>query len=153
MFMPNEPFPLWKIWKMIGFEERLFFLVLFLVTIYCLFATAKIVLRIRTARGLNPDQSRESIQLSLRGTSKLLSNVQQTIGGAFYLFGLGLVLFVNLATIGITVDNSKTPLGFIILNNFLIQCAFAGNAFFAFLVLHLIQWFAARQVNSSSERL
>ena len=56
-----------------------------------------------------------------------------TIGAAFYLFGF--VLFMNLATIGNTIDSSKTPLGYYILQNFLLQCAVAANAFFVFLVL------------------
>jgi hypothetical protein len=151
MFIPNEPFPLWTIWRSISFLERLFFLALLLVSIYCLFSAAKTILRLRSTRGLNPDQDRASIQLSFVGLRKRLANVRQTIGAAFYLFGF--VLFTNLATIGNTVASSKTPTGYYILQNFLLQCAVAANAFFVFLVLHLIQWFVTRQVNSCSEGL
>ncbi len=130
MFMPNEPFPLWTIWSSISFLERLFFLALFLVSIYCLFSAAKTILRLRSTRRPGPDQDRASIQLSLLALRELLANVRQTIGAAFYLFGF--VLFTNLATIGNTIDSSKTPTGYYILQNFLLQCAVAANAFFCF---------------------
>jgi RNase adaptor protein for sRNA GlmZ degradation len=134
-----------------GFEERMFFLILFLVSIYCLLSTTKIVLRLRSTRRLNPVQNRETVQRSLMALRKLLSNVSQTIGATFYLFGF--VLFLNLAMIGNLADNSKTPIGYIIFENFLFRCAFAANAFFVFLVLHLIQWFVSRRLNSCAERL
>jgi hypothetical protein len=151
MFMSNEPFPIWTIWRNIGFLERLFFMALFMVSVYCLFGAVKILLRVRSTRRLNPDQDRASIQLSLGALRKLLANVRQTIVATFYLFGC--VLFVSLANIANIADNSKALLGYQIFQNFLLRCAFAANAFFVFLVLHLIQWFASRHLYSCLERL
>lgn len=151
MFNPNEPFPFWTIWRSISFLERLFFLALFLVSIYCLLSATRTLVRLRSTRRLNSDQDRVSIELSLVVLRKRMANVQQTIGAAFYLFGF--VLFTNLTTIGNTIDSSKTPTGYYILQNFLLQCAFAANAFFIFLVLHLIQWLVTRQINSCSEHV
>jgi hypothetical protein len=151
MFMSNQPFPIWTIWRNLGFLEHLFFMALFMVSVYCLFAAVKILLRVRSTLRLNPDQDRASIQRSLGVSRKLLTNVQQTLGAAFYLFGC--VLFMSLANIGNVNANSKIPIDYYILQNFLLRCAFAANAFFAFLVLHLIQWFVSRQLNSCAEHL
>jgi hypothetical protein len=122
-----------------------------MVSLYCLFAAAKIILRLRSVQRLNPDQDHASIQLSLGALRNLMTNVRQTIDATFYLFGC--VLFVSLANIGNFADNSKALLGYVIFQNFLFQCAFAANAFFVFLVLHLIQWFLSRQLNSYAEHL
>ena len=151
LFPTNEPSPLWTIWRSISFLERSFFLALLAVSLYCLLSGVRINLRLRAIRMLNHDENRASIQPSLEALRTILVNVRQTIEAAFYLFGF--VLFVNLATISNTIDDSKTPTGYSILENFLLQCAVAANAFLVFLTLHFVQWFVTRQVNSWAERL
>jgi RNase adaptor protein for sRNA GlmZ degradation len=116
-----------------------------------LFSAVKIVVRLRYMRRLHPDEDRPSIQESLGALRRLLANVRQTIDATFYLFGC--VLFVSLANIGNFADNSRALVGYVIFQNFLFQCAFAANAFFVFLVLHLIHWSVSRQLNSCAEHL
>jgi len=70
-----------------------------------------------------------------------LPYLQHFIGAAFYL--LGLVLFVGLQLAYITIDNSKTPVGWIFLQNFVIYFAFAANVFLVFLI-HFVQWFVSQ---------
>jgi hypothetical protein len=104
-----------SVWKSQGLASRTFCLVLLMISIYCLFSTTRVMIRLRSLRRLSPAQDLPRIELSLAGVRDLIANVRQLIGAAFYLFGF--VLFWNLQTIGNFADNSKTPLGYYIFQN------------------------------------
>ena len=70
---------------------------------------------------------------------------------AFFLFGV--VLFESLQWAYVTIDNSKTPVGFLILKNFLPHFAFAFNVFFIFLILHVAEWFVSILINRFAVQL
>lgn len=79
------------------------------------------------------------------------ANVRQAISASFYLFGT--VLFLDLQMAGYVVADGKVSLERFLLGNLVLNFAFATNVFFVFLVLHVVQWFVYRQVNSCFEYL
>jgi hypothetical protein len=138
MFDPTHPGPIWLVWPFLSFLERLFFLALMVLGIYVLFLAATTVLRIRKAAsslrdGLGTEAEELFIALRRRST-----RVDRLITTAFYFFGV--VLFLGLQDAYFTIDNSKTPVGWIILRNFGPHFAFASNVFFILLVLHFVGW-------------
>jgi hypothetical protein len=87
-----------------------------------------------------------SIYNGLGGTSSRTWVSQPAVSAAFHwatFYLLGLVLFVGLQLAYITIDNSKTPVGWIFLQNFVIYFAFAANVFLVFLI-HFVQWFVSQ---------
>ena len=131
--------------------SRLCCLVLLAASVYCFFSAIRVVSRLHSLRMLNPAQHAASIQLSVAVLRALVRNVQQVIDGAFYLFGF--VVFLNLQSIANFVDNSKTPIGYFILQNFIFDCSFAAGGFLVLLALHLSQWFVAGRVNAFEKHL
>jgi hypothetical protein len=51
------------------------------------------------------------------------------------------------------IDNSNTPVGWLILQNFLTHFAFAFNVFVTFLILHVAGWFVSSSINRLALRL
>jgi hypothetical protein len=100
-------------------------------------------LRFRSTAGkLNP----ASVQEKLVSIRKRLKNLQQATVAAFYFFGFA--LFAALVSAYFVSANTKIPIGWVVLQDFQAHFAFAGNAFFLFLVLHLIQWFVESRVTA-----
>ncbi len=122
------PYYVWSAWLYFSTWERLFLTALAGLSVYALFTAAVTVSSVRSNRAYI-----ESIFLALRRRSLRL---QRLIGTAFYLFGI--VLFLSLQWAYATIDNSKTPGGWLVLQNFAIHFVFAFNVFIAFLVLHLL---------------
>ena len=148
---PTPPYPFWSAWLYFSTWERLFLVAQGALCVYVLFSAVIAVLRIRNIRALIHDgisADAETIFLSLRKRS---ASLDKLIGTAFYLFGM--VLFLSLQWAYITIDNSKTPLGWLILTNFEPHFAFAFNAFFIFLILHVFQWFASSSVDKCALQL
>jgi hypothetical protein len=149
MFKSNPPYAIWSIWLYLPALQKLLFLALCALGIYCLFSAAITMARLRTLpKLLQKKEDSASIQRALAALRKRSNNLQHFIGAAFYLFGL--VLFVGLQLAYITIDNSKTPVGWIVLQNFVIYFAFAANVFLVFLILHFVQWFVSGRVDACS---
>jgi hypothetical protein len=138
-------------WKSLGTASRLCCLVLLAASVYCFFSSIRVTLRLRTLRTSNPAQDVPSVQLSVVKIRALVGNIRQVIDGAFYLFGF--VVFLNLQSIANTIDHSKAPIGYLIVQDFIFDCSFAAIGFLVVLVLHLSQWFAASRVNTFEKRL
>jgi len=68
----------------------------------------------------------------------------------FYLFGF--VVFLNLQSIANTIG-TKTPIGYLIVQNFIFDCSFAAIGFLVVLALHISQWMAASRVNAFEKRV
>lgn len=143
--MPN--YELWSIWIELPALPKLFLLILAVIGFYSLISAAVTLARLRSI--MNPSHSRDTMSLRRAvGTLQVrCANVRQLIGAAFYLFGI--VFFFSLRFAFVTFD-SHTPVGTLILRDFFLYFAFAANAFFIFLVLHLVQWFVSRRVWASA---
>jgi len=138
-------------WKSLGMASRLCCLMLLAASVYCFFSSIRVMLRLHTLRTSSAAQHSATIQLSIAATRALVGNIRQVIDGAFYLFGF--VVFLNLQSIANSIDNSKTPLGYFIVQNFIFDCSFAAIGFLVVLVLHLSQWFVGSRVNAFEKHL
>ena len=139
---PSHPTPIWVIWPYLSWLERVSFLAVCILGIYWFFSAAT-VLRFRSTSGkLNP----ASVQENLASIRNRLKNLHRATVAAFYF--LGFVLFAGLLSAYFVSANTKIPIGWIVLQDFQPHFAFAGNAFFLFLVLHLIQWFVENRVDA-----
>lgn len=149
MHMYNPPYALWSIWKQLSILNHALVLVLGATFVYSVFSTARTMLWLRSVR----KRQNENSQLVREKVAALVArhaNVKQAIDAAFYLFGL--ILFLGMENIRYVLAEGKEPLGAFVLDNFLLQCAFAANVFIIFLVLHLIQWSGGAALDSLSRR-
>jgi hypothetical protein len=152
MFKSNPPYAIWSIWLYLPALQKLLFLVLCVLGLYCLFSAAITITRLRTIpRLLQKNEDFASIHRALAAHRKRATNMQRFIGAVFYLFGL--VLFVGLQSAYFTIDSSRTPAAWVVLQNFVIYFAFAANVFLVFLILHLVQWFVSGRVDARSSQV
>jgi hypothetical protein len=151
MLTSNPPYALWSIWKYLPMMPRLFFLILCVVGVYSLFFAGVTMAGLRAATSIRPKESSASTQRAVAALHRRCANVRQLIGATFYLFGF--VLFLGLQWAYLTLDESKTPGGWLVLENFAVYFAFACNVFLVFLILHLVQWFVSGRVNACSLQL
>jgi hypothetical protein len=147
MIDPSHPAPIWVIWPYLSWLERLSFLALCILGVYSLFSAAT-VLRLRSTAGdLNHTASVPEKLVSIR---KRLRNLKQATVAAFYF--LGFALFAAFQSAYSVIAHTKIPIGWIVLQDFQAHFAFAGNAFFLFLILHLIQWSVESRINTFALR-
>jgi hypothetical protein len=151
MFNSNPPYALWSIWKYLPILPRLFFLILCVVGIYSLFSAGVTIVGLRVAATILQKENTASAERAVAALDKRCTNVRQLIGATFYLFGF--VLFLGFQWAYITLDESRTPVGWLVLQNLEVYFAFAGNVFPVFLILHLVQWFVSGRVNAHSLHL
>jgi len=130
------PAPIWLIWKELPILEKLPFLVLCILGGYSFFLAAALV-RLRWAA---------SAQANIVRLRKRVRNLQKATVAAFYLLGFG--IFAGLQFAYCIIENSTVPLGVIVLGNLQLHFAFAGNGFLVLLIVHVVQWFIANQVNA-----
>ena len=138
MLNGTPPYFVWSGWRYFLTWERLFLLalcVLIIYTLYCVFNTFSCV------RHDSPNVEIIFVSLHRRST-----RVRKLIEMAFYLFGI--VLFFSLQWSYMTIDNSQTPGGWLVLENFAIHFIFAFNVFIAFLILHVLEWFLSNQIDN-----
>jgi hypothetical protein len=79
------------------------------------------------------------------------ANLRQMMGATFYLFGF--VFFLGLQSAQKTLGDGRTPIGALILQNFLVDFAFGANVFLIFLILHSAHWFVSGRIRSYSLHL
>jgi hypothetical protein len=147
--MSNSHHTLWSIWIYLPALQRMFCLILCLVSIYILFsATIIIVCAGSLAKRQIADIS--SLQRSPTALHARCANLRQLIGATFYLFGF--VYFVTLPFAFISLGDRR-PGWMPILENLSIYFIFAANIFFILLLLHSVQWFATGRVHTAALRL
>jgi len=151
MLTQNPPFPFWSVWSYFSTFERLFFLALGILSIYVLFSAFVTVSRLRKAMAAIGSRRNAAAESTIPAVRRRLARVQGLIGTAFYFFGI--VLFLSLQRAHIIVDSSRAPLGWEILQNFEVHFIFAFNAFYVFLVLHLVAWFVASWIDRFAAKL
>jgi hypothetical protein len=141
---------LWSIWVELPILLRLFWFVLFLVSIYMLLSVSLIMLRLRSLATHPPSEG----IFSLRGSAALLqarcANLHYLLGATFYFFGS--IFFLVLPLAARVEDNGRTPFGVLILENLLRYFGFAAKVFFVFLILHCLQWVVSARVQSYALR-
>jgi hypothetical protein len=137
----SRPSPIWLVWPYLPWLERLFFTALIVLSIYVLFSAATTVTRVRKTRALLHNGNGADAQELFVALRKRSARVDRLITTAFYLFGM--LLFLGLQGAYFTIDDSKTPVGWLILRNFESRFVFASNVFFVLLVLHVVGWFTS----------
>lgn len=150
MLSPSRPIFIWVVWPYLSFCEKLLFVALIALSVYVLLAAITTISRVRkTASSLRKGDSPDARQIfaALRRQS---TRVDKLITTAFYLFGI--VLFLGLQNVYVTIDDSKTAVGWLILMGFPQHFAFASNVFFMLLALHVIGWFISHAVDRSTLR-
>src|SRR5579864_2024920 len=143
MLDPARPAPIWLFWPYLSFLEKLYFISLCVLVIYALLIATGTVTSLRNIGRIHDTSPR---QRSIAGVHMRLGALRQLTVAAFFLFGV--VLFTSFLFAYMIVDNSGTPIGWLVLKNLQIHFAFAANVFFVFLILHFIQWFAANRVHA-----
>jgi len=150
MLVGNPPYSIWSIWRCLSTSERLFLLVMYGVGIYSLFSVVATATRLLSLRKGSSTTDKTAIQRSVELLRRRCVRLRQLITAVFYLFGV--VLFEALEWAYVTIDDSRTPGGWVVLTNFEICFAFAANVFLTLLVLHAIQWFVSSQVEAFASR-
>jgi hypothetical protein len=143
MLDPYRPALIWFIWPYLAWSERLLCLVLCALGVYWLFLTVSIMRFQSIAGDLN---QAASVQKRLVRIRKRMGNLQQATLATFYLFGF--VLFECFQFAYRILENSTTPVGWIVVRNFQVHFAFAANVFFVLLIFQFIHWFVANRVNA-----
>jgi len=135
----SRPVPIWSVLPYLSFLERLFFLALMVLSVYVLLAAVTTVLHVRRIRAsVLPSTNSADAEQRFAALRRRSARVDKLITTALYLFCC--VLFTGLLNAYSVIDNSKTPIGYIVLWNLWPQFAFAANVFFVLLVMHLIGW-------------
>jgi hypothetical protein len=117
--------PLWFSWRELPLLARFFILVLVSVSVYVVLS-ASIVFR--RAHSLMHGPQSEDAFTHKRSMLARCSNMGQLIRTTFYLFGF--VFFLMLPGATWILGDSKTPVGTLILQNFIKDFAFAADVFF-----------------------
>ena len=151
IYLTNPSYALWSIWIDLPALHRLFLLILAAVGIYSLFSAAVVLVRLRSIMKLHQPKDEAALQRSIATLHAQSANARQLILATFYLFGI--VFFIGLRFALWTPDSNRTSVGMLILENFFAYFAFAANAFFVFLVLHLVQWFVSRRLRACALRV
>jgi len=146
MSSPYTFVPIWSIWRELPFPLKLFCLVLVIVCIRTLISalTTLVGLRAFTTSRKAADESR--VHPCLATLCLRVENMRQLLSATVYLFVF--IFCWILPWVMVTLDNSKTPGGILVMRHFFIDIAFAANVFLAFLVLHSVQWFVSSRVNT-----
>lgn len=135
MLISNPPYPFWSTWIYLSTSERLFLVLLGALCVYVLYSGA-------IALSCAGHRANAETMAALRKRSAKVEKLRAT---AFFLFGV--VLFENMQWSYVTIDNSKTPGGWLVLQNFLPHFAFGFNVFLIFLILHIVGWLVSGLVN------
>jgi len=148
--MPTLPYALWSIWIELPLLHRLFLSVLFVIGAYSLFSATKVLTRVRSLMASRHSKNVTSLKNEVAALSARSANMGHLITASFYLFAI--VFFMGLRFASRTPE-SKTPVGVLVLENFFWYFAFADNAFFVFLILHLVQWFVSARLQACARSL
>jgi hypothetical protein len=137
MLNPCYVAPIWLIWKELPILEKLSFLVLCVVAGYSIFLAATVV-RL---------QNIVSLQANIALLRKRVRNLQRTTVAAFYFLGFAIFAGFQFAYCNVAGDSSES-LVWLVVRNLLLHFAYAANVFLILLVVHVVQWFIANQLNA-----
>jgi hypothetical protein len=147
----NPPYAIWSVWMYLPILPHMFFQALCLVGIYSTFSAAVTMARLRAMTSLPQNEDIPSFQRAVAALHKRCTNLQSLIRATFYLFGI--VLFIGLQFAYRTASASSTPVGWIVLENFVFYFAFSANVFSIFFLIHCVQWFVSGRVAAFASRL
>jgi hypothetical protein len=145
--MFNQQDSLWSVVKSLSTVQLLFCLILTLVVIYTLFSATLIVLRLRSLRTIQNDNSLRKAFALLNHRS---ANLRQIIVAVFYLFGL--TFFLQIQNAFWTAENGRS-IALMVLENFRADFRFATVIFLVFLLIHSVQWFVSSRIRTAVLRL
>jgi hypothetical protein len=120
-----------SIWGQLGFPNRLFGLVMSLVSAWMLIFTARIWVRLRSRMARREEENVTSSRRSLTDLEDRLKNVRQFIGAAFYLFWL--LFFIQFPHDMLRTESGRLSLGMAMLGTLSTDFAFG-----AYIVLVLL---------------
>ncbi len=144
MLIASPPYWLWSIWPDLSVLNHLFFVVLSAVALYCVWSSINILVSARTLRKVRPAEGVGPTREPMTALRNHAENMRQAIGAATYLFGF--VFFVGLQFAPRTLGDGPSRLETQVLRTFVLLFAFAANVFLIFLAVHLLSWFACRQI-------
>jgi hypothetical protein len=131
--MDTQSFFLWSIWIALLLMNKLFFMFLAGKSFYSLVSGARNLPRLRHLGNQGRFADAITLQRSLLSLHARAVNVNELIDAAFFLFGF--VFFLGLRLAFRTPDDSRIPVGALVMQNFLPRFAFAANVFFVLLAL------------------
>jgi hypothetical protein len=134
-----KSYVIWSIWSRLGYLDRLYWLLLSLVSFYALFSAVSIIRKFRISN--HRDDLPESSRIRLEAW---IANLRQLI--AAMLFAFGTLFFAALPGAFNTLGDSKSLPLMEIMGAFCLHFAFAANVFFVLLFLHCAQWYVSRRV-------
>jgi hypothetical protein len=149
--MAYPSYALWSIWTELPTMLRLSSLILAVIAIYSLFSATAILVRLHSIMNLRQNKDVAALQRSVASLHARSANIRRLILATFYLFGI--VFFFGLRFSLWTHESTSTSVEMLILENFFQYFAFAANAFFVFLVLHLVEWFVSGRLRACALRL
>ena len=143
--------PVWSIWNQLPWLARLFVMLLSVVSLYTFYSAVAVLLGLRSLAKQELSVKVSVLRWSAERLQARCANLRQVLGATFYFFGF--TLFLLMSSLTRIADESHTPLGILVLDNFLIYSAFARNMFAVFTSLHLLQWFMTACTHSLTNRL
>jgi hypothetical protein len=117
-----------------------------MVGIRTLFSAFTTLVDLRSLTTPRKTADEPSVQHSLKALRIRAENMRQLLGATLYLFGF--IFCWILPWVMVTLEDSKTPGGILVMRHFFIDIAFAANVFSVLLVLHSVQWFVSTKVNT-----
>lgn len=143
--------PLSFSWRELSLAGRFFLLVLASGSIYLLFSAFIVLKRVHSLRNRSQSENALSHRSSMQALQARCSNMDQLISFMFYLFGF--VFFLMLPSATWILGGGRTPVSWLILENFLQDFAYAANVFLVFLLLSSVRWFTSARVQACTLRL
>jgi hypothetical protein len=149
--MYDPPYAVWSLWRDCGWLEKLVLMLLGGLITYSLLAAIVTIVRIHSLKTPKP-LVRADPESSLKALQRHWNHIGQATHAAFYLFGL--VLFLVLQNVAmIPGDGGPGWAANRVLQNFILSCAFAANAFLGFLTVHMIRWFISTRISTGLDAL
>jgi hypothetical protein len=127
---------------------RMFLLLLFLVAGYSVFTAIGVLIRLR-ALAKSSSGSPEALpecKTDLNALRSRITNLRNVLIATACVFGF--VYFMGMQFAYFQIVNSKTPGGYLILEDFYPHFVVGANASVIFLALHRLQWFVANRVRA-----
>lgn len=127
------------LWPQLPTLTRLYSIVLCVGSLYILYSLLHIVIRLQSIRQLAAeDSTNKTMEQAFSTLRARLDNARQVFILLWLVFGLS--LFVELALLQYTADDSRMSLIEIMLRGLTAQSGYGSLVFLVFLVLHTEQW-------------
>jgi len=135
------------VWYTLSPLARLFLFLLAVVSVYAVIFASVVLVRLRSLRAIQNDNS---VKASLALLQHRSANLRQLIGVVFYLSGF--TFFFQIQGAYNTPDNNR-PVGLMVLENFRAAFRFAAVICLVLLALHSVQWFSSARIRKAALRL